>query len=92
MDTPTLEQDSAAWLLFVHLAFALSLGLMCLGIAYLPVTLWIKGYFAMGLFFNTCASLTLAKTIRDRHEARKLVNRVKEARTEKMLHEYEFKP
>ena len=92
MEPPRLTQDTAAWIAFTYIAFALSLGLMCLGIAMLPVTLWIKGYFAMGLFFTVASTLTLSKTIRDNHETRKIINRVQEAKTEKMLHEYELAP
>ncbi|MBV9852691.1 MAG: hypothetical protein JO250_23780 [Armatimonadetes bacterium] len=92
MDTRNIHQDSPAWHFFVHLSFALSLGLMCLGIWALPASLWIKGYLGMGLFFTVASTLTLAKTTRDAHEAKKLINRLSEAKTEKMLHEYELKP
>ena len=91
MDDPTIRQDSPGWLIFVHAAFAVALGLMCLGIYWLPVDAWIKGYFVMGLFFTVGSTFTLAKTLRDQHEARKLVNRVQEARTEKLLHEFDLK-
>lgn len=91
MDDPTLHQDSAGWLIFVHAAFAVALGLTCFGIFWLSVDPWIKGYFVMGLCFTVGSSFTLAKTLRDQHEARKLLNRVKEAKTERLLHDYELK-
>lgn len=93
MDTPNLSQDSSAWIFFVHLAFGISLFLMCIGIYYLPEPAWIRGYLAMGLFFTVSSTITLSKTIRDNHEAKKIVNRLSEAKTEKMiLKEYEIKP
>jgi len=89
MEQPGIHEDSAGWIFFVHLAFAISVGLMCAGIYALPVDLWIRGYLAMGLFFTISATITLSKTLRDRHESEKLVNRLKHVKTEKLLHEFE---
>ncbi len=91
MGTSNIQQDSPAWHFFVHLGFLLSVGLTCLGIAVMSVSLWIKDYESMGLFFTVASKLTLAKTARDAHEAKKLINRLNEAKAEKMLHEYETK-
>jgi hypothetical protein len=91
MQDPSLHQDTPAWIFFVHVAFVVATGLMVLGICVLPADLWIKGYFLMGLFFTIASTFTLAKTIRDNHENRKLVNRLKEVKTEKLLHEFELK-
>ena len=91
MEQPGIHQDSPAWLFFVHTAFAISVGLMGLGIWMLPVDLWIKGYFVMGLFFTIGSTITLSKTLRDAHENSKLVNRLKEVKTEKLLNEYALK-
>lgn len=87
---PTLHQDTAAWIFFCHAAFAISLGLTLLGICILPVVLWIKGYIAMGLLFTVASTITLSKTTRDNHEARKLVNRIHEVKTEKMLKDFDL--
>ena len=54
----------------------------------LPVTTWIKGYLGMGLFFLVSSTITMTKTVRDRHEQKKIVNRIHEAKTEKILKEY----
>ncbi len=85
------HQESPAWLFFVHVAFALSLFLTGLGIYMLPVSLWIKGYLMMGLCFTVGSTVTLCKTLRDQHENRKLVNRLNEVKTEKILNEYVLK-
>lgn len=88
MDTPNLSEDSAAWHLYVHLAFIISLTMMCFGVYLLPVSGWIKGYLGMGLFFLVSSTVTMTKTVRDRHEQKKIVNRIHEAKTEKILKEY----
>ena len=64
---------------------------MSIGIYQLPTELWVKGYMTMGLFFCVGSSFTLAKTVRDNHESRKLINRVTEVKTERMLQDYELK-
>jgi len=89
METPNLNEDSASWNVFVHIAFILSLGMMCFGVYVLPASGWIKGYFGMGLFFLVSSTITLSKTMRDQHEARKIVNRLNEAKTEKILKDYQ---
>jgi len=90
MEQPTLTQDSGAWIAFTQIAFALSVLAMLVGIWLLPVDLWIRGYLAMGFLFAVSSTITLCKTSRDNHEARKLINRVHEAKTEKLLHEYDL--
>ena len=87
---PTINQQSPAWLAFVQISFALSLILMIVGICYLPVELWIRGYLGMGLFFVVSSTITLSKTMRDEHEGKKILNKVAEIKTEKILKEYDM--
>jgi hypothetical protein len=87
---PRLSQQTPAWVAFTVISFVLSLTLMVVGIWTMPVVLWIKGYLAMGLFFTVSATLTLSKTLRDEHEAKKLVNRIHEVKTERMLKEFDM--
>ncbi len=89
MENPVINQNTAAFRFQVWTSFALSFGLMLVGICYLPVDLWIKGYLMMGTVFTVASCFTLAKTLRDDHEAGKLINRITGAKTEKILKEYE---
>lgn len=91
MDRPTINENTAAWMAFVWISFGISVFLMSCGIYQLPTELWVKGYMTMGLFFCVGSSFTLAKTVRDNHESRKLINRVTEVKTERMLQDYELK-
>jgi len=91
MDRPSINENTASWMAFVWISFVISIFLMCAGIYQLPTEIWIKGYMAMGLFFSVASSFTLSKTVRDDHEARKLINRVTEVKTERMLQDYELK-
>jgi hypothetical protein len=46
----------------------------------------------MSAFFLMGSCFTLAKMLRDRHEAQRLHQRIEEARTEQLLKTYELKP
>lgn len=55
------------------------------GILFLPLDWWAKGYLAMGCVMLVQSCITMTKTVRDMHEATKLVNRIEDARTERLL-------
>jgi hypothetical protein len=86
---PDLYKDSTGWLFFVKAAFVLSTLAMAIGVWLLPTDPWIKGYFFMGEFFLIGSTISLSKTLRDQHEHEKLVNKLRSARTEKMLSQYD---
>lgn len=74
--------------MFTKMSFLVSLGAMVFGIVMLPLDLWAKGYLGMGLFFMVSSTISVSKTLRDKHEFDRIINRVEEARTEKILKEY----
>ena len=86
-----IQKDTTAWIVQVWVSFALSFGITLTGVWYLPVEPWVKAFMFMGIVFTVGSTFTLAKTIRDNHEARRLVNRLKEAKAEKILREFEVK-
>ena len=89
MDSTSKNQNTAAWRFQVWASFLISFTLTIGGIIYLPVDFWIKGYLAMGILFLIGSCFSLSKTIRDDHESNRFVNRVQQAKTEKILSEYE---
>jgi hypothetical protein len=68
------------------------MAMMAVGIALIPGEPWIHAYFVMSTFFLMGSCFTLAKMLRDRHEAQRLHQRIEEARTEQLLTAYELKP
>ena len=54
---------------------------------FLPVDLWIKGYLAMGIVMLVQSCVTLTKTVRDVHESSRFVNRIEDAKAERLLME-----
>ena len=91
MNNPTHQVDSPAWVFQVWASFLISVSFTLTGIYFAPVDLWVKGFFVMGLIFTVGSTFSLAKTMRDRFEASKIINRVASAKTEKILHEYELR-
>jgi hypothetical protein len=84
---PVAGPNTGAWLSFTYIQFAVAMGMAAAGIWFIPVDLTVKGYLTMSFLFTVGATFTLAKTVRDEHEARRMANRLDEARAEKLLME-----
>lgn len=81
------SQNSKGWIFFSYISFATALGAILIGSWMTEMTLEMKGFITMGTLFLTGSTFTLAKTLRDEHEANRFHNRMDEARTEKLLRE-----
>ncbi|TPV93929.1 MAG: hypothetical protein B7733_17950 [Myxococcales bacterium FL481] len=88
-DDTQREQVTPAWIAQTWASFALSLGTTLVGVYHLPVDNWIRAFLAMGIFFIVGSCMTLAKTIRDVHESRRLINRIRNAKAEKIIRDFE---
>ena len=83
----THTQNSKGWILFSYVSFVIAVGATLIGAWMTDMTLAMKGFISMGVLFLTGSTFTLAKTVRDEHEAQRFHNRIEEARTEKLLRE-----
>ena len=81
------QPHSGAWVTFTYASFAASAFLVAIGIFFLPIDLWMKGYLTMGNVMMLQCCVTLTKTVRDMHESGKLVNRIEDAKAERLLME-----
>ncbi|MEV6635388.1 YiaA/YiaB family inner membrane protein [Actinoplanes sp. NPDC051470] len=70
-------------------SFGIALTAVSVGIAYLPVNAWIRGFLAIGLLYVVTSSFTLAKVVRDQQESSSVVNRVDQARIDKLLTDHD---
>lgn len=84
-----MANDSPAWVLFTLISFGVSLVMMVAGIAMIDANDWMKGYMAMSSVLLINSTFILAKTLRDQHEGKKLHHRLDEAKTEKLLKDYD---
>ena len=82
------REHGAAWIFQVWASFVLSVSATTIGIIYLPVDNWTKSLMGRGLAFSVGSTLSLAKTTRGIHEAKRLTSKVGEARVEKLLAEH----
>lgn len=82
-----IQSTSDGWLFFVKASFGIAILAIAAGIVFVPASLVIKGYFALSSLFLVSSTITLSKSIRDQHEANRLINKVSEARTTKILNE-----
>ncbi len=79
------EMHAPAWVVFTYISFFASLGIMVLGIALLPIDLWMRAFLFMGMLMLVQSCITMTKTQRDLHESSRMVSRIEDARTEKLL-------
>ena len=80
---------SAAWITFTYASFFASVAMVGFGILFAPIDIWIKAYFAMAAAFLVQSAITMTKTVRDVHENAKFVNRIEDAKAERLLMEIE---
>jgi hypothetical protein len=72
------------------LSFGISMSALAIGIAYLPMGGWPRAFLAIGLVFVVTSAFTLAKCVRDQQEAGEIINRVDQARLEKLLADHDL--
>jgi hypothetical protein len=87
MSSFTEYNNSKSFYTMAWISFVISFAGMVIGLVYLPLELAAKGFFAMAYLFSVSSCFTLAKVIRDQHEAEKFVNKIENAKTEKFLTE-----
>lgn len=87
MSASNNTQNTGAWLTFTYVSFFVSVVMMGIGVWALPADLWVKGYLTMAGVFMLGSSFTLAKTVRDEHEAKRFANRIEDAKAERLLME-----
>ena len=78
-------QHSGAWVAFTYASFLGAALMVALAILFMPIDIWMKGYFAMGVIMLVQSCITATKTVRDVHEGRRMVNRIEDAKTERLL-------
>lgn len=83
-----LRGNSPEWLFFVKATFAIAVIATAIGVFLMPGNLVVKGYFGIGALFLVSATFTLAKTLRDDFEAKRLINQLSEAKAAQIIKEF----
>jgi hypothetical protein len=80
----TLKQ-SAAWTAFTFVSFGIAAVMMAGGIYFMEASFAAKGFYAMSALMLVHTTVSITKTLRDEQESSKFLNKIEEARTEKLL-------
>jgi hypothetical protein len=78
-------KHSAAFVSFSYASFCIASAMVAGGIFVMPIDFWMKGFLLMGTVMLVQSCIILTKTIRDNVEAEKLVNRIEDAKAERLL-------
>jgi len=76
---------SSVWVNFTFLSFVIAAGMMAGGIFFMDAGFAAKGFYSMSAIMLVHTSITITKTLRDNQEAGKLINKIEDAKTEKLL-------
>ena len=87
MESRSMNASTSSWNFLVWAGFVISFAATGIGLVAAPLMIWVKAFLGMGIVFITVSCFSLPKTLRDQHEQRKLINRINEAKTEKLLNE-----
>ncbi|MEQ8142123.1 YiaA/YiaB family inner membrane protein [Streptomyces sp. OP7] len=88
-DTPVKQQSTAAFYGQAVASFGVAITATAVGIFNLETDAWVRAFLGIAVLYLVTSAFTLAKVIRDRQEAGQIVNRVDQARLEKMLADYD---
>ncbi|MER6159075.1 YiaA/YiaB family inner membrane protein [Streptomyces sp. NPDC001868] len=88
-ETPVKQQNTAAFYGQAVSSFAVAMTATAVGIYHLDADTWVRAFLAIAVLYLVTSSFTLAKVIRDRQEAGRIVSRVDQARLEKLLAEHD---
>ncbi|WP_318476643.1 YiaA/YiaB family inner membrane protein [Photobacterium leiognathi] len=80
-----MKKQNNYWLTYAKATFAIAAIAMIISIVKLPGDLIIKGYYSICSLFLVSATITLSKTVRDEAESDRLINKIEEAKTAKLL-------
>jgi hypothetical protein len=80
-------KSSNAWSSFTLLSWGISAAMMAGGIYFLEASFAAKGFYAMSALMLVHTTVAATKTLRDNDEAAKMINKIEDARTEKLLME-----
>jgi len=86
-DASASQPHSGVWIAFSYASFAMAVLMFVGGLYFLQMDPWVKAYFGMGAVLLIQACFTLAKTLRDVHEGQKFINRLDQAKSDKLLSE-----
>jgi hypothetical protein len=71
--------------MFTMASFGIAAAMMAGGVYFMEASFAAKGFYAMAAIMLVHTSITITKTLRDAEEASRFINRLEDAKTEKLL-------
>ncbi|PSU92124.1 hypothetical protein C0W35_00845 [Photobacterium kishitanii] len=84
-----MKKQDNYWLSYAKATFIIAAIAMIISIIKLPGDLIVKGYYSICSLFLVSATITLSKAIRDNTESNQLINKIEQAKTAKLLNEFD---
>ena len=82
---PPSPRTTPAFFAQAAISFGVASIAVAIGITYLPVDRWTRGFLAIGCLFLVSSAFTLAKCVRDHQEQTSMLSRGDQARRDKLL-------
>lgn len=79
---------SGGWVAQVWIAFGVSVFAGLIGIYFLDADPWVRAFLALAFTMAISSSISLSKTLRDIHEADRIVKRIDDAKVTRLLSEH----
>lgn len=86
---PPSNKSTFAFELQSVISFCIGLIAVTIAVWNIPADPWIRGFLGVGILYLVTSTFTLAKVIRDRQESSTVLNRVDQARLEKLLADHD---
>ncbi len=80
-------RNTQAWTTFTIASFLVAAFMMAAGIFFMEASFSSKGFHAMAALMLVHTTVSITKTLRDNEESKKLINRIEDAKTERLLME-----
>jgi hypothetical protein len=81
----SFQKHSSSWVSFSYISFGTAAFMLAAGLYLMPLDLWGKGYLTMGILMLVQTTVNITKTLRDNAESEKLIRKIEDAKTEKLL-------
>ena len=84
-NTTYSQKDSQAWKTFTMASFVTAAAMMAGGIFFMEASFAAKGFYAMAALMLVHTAVSVTKMLRDGEEASRFINKLEDAKTEKLL-------
>lgn len=82
-----IHEHSNAWKMFSIVSFIVSSVMMAGGIFFMEASFAAKGFYGMASLMLVHSAISMTKTLRDEQENKRMIKKIEDAKTEKLLRE-----